>query len=330
MAKELEEYLRRYIATHGALDVGQFMSIALAHPEHGYYMTRDPFGAGGDFTTAPEISQMFGEMIGAWVIDIWAQMGKPERLTLVECGPGRGTLMNDILRVYKDVPLDVHLIEISPALKFIQQKTLKAHWHDNIETVPTDAPVIVIGNEFLDALPFRQFVKTKDGWAERVITEDLSFGLRPIAFVKDAPEGSIFEIAPHRIEFIKTVEDLMKRCGMGAALFIDYGHAQSGLGDTFQALHKHNTVDVLSHIGEADLTSHVDFSVFGHPVTTQGEFLRSLGIEARAQMLLKNANERQSADIASALHRLTSSDEMGTLFKVMGFAHGKNIHPAGF
>lgn len=346
MPSSIEKYLKDHIAAHGPMDVGQFMSIALSHPEFGYYMKRDPFGRGGDFTTAPEVSQMFGEMIGVWCADVWMQMGSPKKFTLLECGPGRGTLMADILRATNGVDgfrdaVDVHLLEISPVLKQKQIETLddfEVTHHETLEDVP-NAPLIVVANEFLDALPFRQFAKLKSGWAERVVTEDFKFGLKPAinSFIpkefQSAKEGEIFESAPARVSFVKNVSELLRK-NTGVALFIDYGHAKSGLGDTFQAIHKHKYAGVLEHIGDADLTSHVDFealkqaadiNVYG-PVE-QGAFLKDMGIEIRAQIL---ASKTEPTDVLNALKRLTDSSQMGSLFKVMGLSHGDAVTPSGF
>ncbi len=350
MPLSIVKYLKDHIEAHGPIDIGQFMSLALGHPQFGYYMKKDPFGRGGDFTTAPEISQMFGEVIGAWIADVWIQMGSPAAFTLLECGPGRGTLMADILRATKGVKgfheaVAIHLLEISPVLKGLQQEALQKNqtpaqaavtWHEGLETVPTDKPIIVIANEFLDALPVRQLQKTAKGWVERVIDANLHFGLKPSFSnliskeFQDLQEGKIFEIAPLRIQFIRELCGILKHSG-GAALVIDYGHVKTGAGDTFQAVYKHQYVNVLEHIGDADLTSHVDFAalrdaadinVWG-PVE-QGAFLKAIGIEQRAAIL------SQKADVESALKRLTDSDQMGSLFKVMGLSYGKNISPAGF
>ena len=318
------------------MSVGQFMSLALGHPEHGYYMKRDPFGRDGDFITAPEVSQLFGEMLGAWVADIWMQMGKPEKLALLECGPGRGTLMADIMRSTKRVEgfhdaVCVHLLEISPALKEKQGKALsvyKPQWHETLESVPNDMALIVIANEFLDALPFRQYV----GESERMIALDGE----TLVFVPE--EGDVVEDSPEREAFVKEVTMRLRAQG-GAALFIDYGHVNTGEGDTFQAVKGHEYVDVFSDIGDADLTSHVDFAALaagadinvGGPVT-QGGFLKALGIETRAAMLKQKASVQQEEQIEKGLHRLIDSDQMGLLFKVIGFwdFHDKNFAPAGF
>lgn len=356
MSEELEAYFKNHVAQHGPIDVGQFMNIALCHPEHGYYMKQDPFGVQGDFTTAPEVSQMFGEIIGAWVADVWIQMGRPSPFGLVELGPGRGTLMADIMRGCSKVDgfkeaCVIHLIEISPALKSIQTETLKDQevaWHQTIASVPQSYPLIILGNEFMDALPFRQLVKSESGWDERVVTEDLAFGLRPAGadLTQYIPErfascdtGEVFEISPTRFSAMNNICDLLSQT-TGVALLLDYGHDKAGLGDTFQALHKHDYVSVLEYMGDADLTSHVDFSALKKiaehesaqvlPIVEQGAFLKALGIEQRAQYLMGQADEKQKADIESALHRLTSPDEMGSLFKVMGLVYGDSLKPAGF
>lgn len=352
MAKELEEYLRVHIAQHGPLDIGQFMALALGHPQHGYYMKQDPFGADGDFTTAPEISQLFGEILGAWGADIWMQTGQPAAFTLLECGPGRGTLMADMLRATHQIPgfheaVSIHLLETSPVLKEVQAERLadyEPHWHETLESVPGDAPLIVIGNEFLDALPVRQFVRTAEGWAERVVGQEddsFVFGLKAAGPVElpEAPEGAVYEIAPARTAFVENLCKILEQNG-GVALFIDYGHDRSASGDTVQALYKHEYVSPLEHIGDADLTAHVDFQAIGEAAThkgaevfgpvEQGVFLKNLGIEQRAQYLRQKADDSQAEELQSGLHRLTHSDQMGALFKVMGVFYGDTIRPAGF
>jgi NADH dehydrogenase [ubiquinone] 1 alpha subcomplex assembly factor 7 len=269
----LEEIIRRRVAAQGPLDVGQYMSLALGHPQHGYYMKQDPLGAAGDFTTAPEISQMFA------------------------C-----------------------LLETSPALRMRQADAVPdAVWIETLDALPTDRPLILVANEFLDALPFRQFEKTTQGWAERAVTWEngvFCFAHRPAgafaSVMPDAPVGAVFEIAPMRESFVASVRGRLK-AQSGAALFIDYGHAHSGLGDTFQAVYKHKPVGVFAHIGDADLTSHVDFGPLGGAVVEQGAFLKALGIERRAASL---------GGQTETLRRLTHKDEMGELFKVMGISNG--------
>lgn len=354
MSSPLEGIIIQHIKDNGAMSIGDYMAMALGHPEHGYYMTRDPFGAEGDFTTAPEISQLFGEMIGVWVADVWQQMGAPSEFTLLECGPGRGTLMADILRATRHVPgfgeaAQVFLMEVSPVLKEMQGWRLKDYaptWIETVDEIPQGKPLIVIGNEFLDALPFLQFQKGVDGWEERIVDVkdgQLCFGTREadgemlelIPFhIREKSAGSIFEFAPNRIGFLSAVSKVFEKNG-GAGLFIDYGHKKAAVGDTFQAVKKHESVDVLSHIGEADLTSHVDFEmlvrgvkVAVHGPVQQGQFLKALGIDLRATALLKHANEGQAQDMQKALYRLTSPGEMGELFKVIGLSSG--LKPCGF
>lgn len=337
---------------HGPMDVGRFMALCLGHPVHGYYMKQDPFGASGDFTTAPEVSQMFGEMLGVWVCDLWTQMGSPDPFYLVECGPGRGTLMADLLRACGGVPgfvdaCSLHMIEMSPVLKDLQAKALKpcdVRWHETLNSVPDDAPLFIIGNEFLDALPFRQLVKIENGWAERVIAlegDAFVFGLKSTALSTDikAKTDDVIEVSPARSAFVSQGCDLIQRAG-GAALFLDYGYVKSAAGDTFQALKGHEPISPLTHVGDADLTSHVDFEATGRAALDagaqifgpqeQGAFLRALGIDVRAQALLQKADDKQAQNIQSGLHRLTHCDEMGALFKVIGFTYDDRLHPAGF
>lgn len=356
----LEKILIDQIKTQGALDVGQFMSLALSHPQHGYYMTRDPLGRSGDFITAPEVSQLFGEMIAVWAMDLWQQMGSPAEFILLECGPGRGTLMADLLRASAHVPgfreaAKLHLVEISPALKAKQKEALAGYnpvWHDNLQSVPSDAPMIIIGNEFLDALPFHQLQKTEEGWAERVVEYDgdFRFGLRKIrpellrlipGHLFDTKTGNVFEVAPARQECAAKIAAKIKVQG-GGVLLIDYGPVQSGCGDTLQALRANQFVDVFEAIGHADLTSHVDFEAlalaarqggaFVHGPVTQGEFLRNLGIDLRGAALKQHAAPKAAQDLEKGLHRLCDSGQMGMLFKVIGFSayHGAALKPAGF
>lgn len=339
-----EEHVKSEIRHHGPMSVATFMGLAVAH----YYDSRDPFGAEGDFTTAPEISQMFGELLGAWAADCWVQMGRPSAFALAECGPGRGTLMADALRATRNLPgfhaaAHVHLIEASKTLMERQAEALNdfdVQWHVGLESLPVDVPVILLANEFLDALPVRQFQFSGGRWHERVVGLDdagwLRFGLVPHMpeYPPKAQEGDFFETSPARRLFVESVCERLKRQG-GAALFIDYGYTQ-GRGDTLQAVKNHKFQDVLEAVGEADLTAHVDFSALGgmdgvavHGPAAQGAFLERLGIVQRAAMLARNAAPEQAAAVEAALTRLTGKDEMGELFKVMAFTVG-NIVPAGF
>jgi NADH dehydrogenase [ubiquinone] 1 alpha subcomplex assembly factor 7 len=344
----LEAEIRRIIEAEGPITVSDYMRLCLTHPRHGYYMTRDPLGAAGDFTTAPEVSQMFGELIGAWAAAVWRQMGSPARVNFVELGPGRGTLMADALRAARSVPdfraaLSVHLVEISPALREAQKKTLageaSVNWHEAIDEIP-DGPAIVIANEFVDALRVHQFVKDFDGWHLRlvgIIGGRLDFivvpGPMPDDFQADtpeAPDGTILELRDEGP--IVQLGDHIARRG-GAALIIDYGQYCLSLRDTLQAVRNHKYADPLANPGEADLTTQVSFAEVAtwaqragaatSRLLTQGEFLRRLGIEQRAARLKANATPQQAADIDSGLHRLTAPDQMGDLFKVLAFSDPK-------
>ena len=336
----LEAEIRRIIETDGPISVADYVRFCLGHPQHGYYMTRDPLGARGDFITAPEVSQMFGELIGAWAAAVWRQMGAPRALRLIELGPGRGTLMADALRAAKALPafadaLSVHLVETSPVLRDAQRAKLDAvNWHVQIEDVP-EGPCIAVANEFVDALPVDQLVKDRDGWHMRmvgIVDDRLTFVVSPDALpgrmAIDAPPGAILESRHDR-----PVALLARRIAGhgGAALIIDYGHAATGFGDTLQAVRGHRHADPLADPGESDLTTQVDFATLArtarregaqaHGPITQGDFLRRLGIEQRAARLKQKATPRQAVDIDSALARLTAADQMGELFKVLAIGH---------
>ncbi len=346
------------------------MNAALAHPQHGYYMKQDPFGAAGDFTTAPEISQMFGEMIGAWAADLWLQMGSPNPMMLLECGPGRGTLMSDLMRATRNVSgfhesVQIHMLEISPVLKGTQVESLGAYGvqhHDSMQSVAqlgNSMPKIIIANEFFDALPIRQIRKSREGWEEKMLGigndsklnwqfQNVNFDIN--SFFKDLNQpienNSIFELSSIRLSVMRQILDLISEEG-GAALVIDYGHFKTSFGDTLQALYKHSYCDVLDHLGDADITAHVDFEQFimtchdaayadvkTHGPVTQETFLKTLGVGLRAAQLSQSASETQKKDIEIALNRLIDPDQMGELFKVLSFTnggvHGKNLKPAGF
>jgi SAM-dependent MidA family methyltransferase len=343
----LEREIRQIIATEGPITVSDYMRLCLAHPRYGYYITRDPLGVRGDFVTAPEVSQMFGELIGAWAATVWRQMGSPQTVRLIELGPGRGTLMADALRAASALPefhaaLSIHLVEMSPVLRAMQERALAnvaipIAWHHAIEDVP-DGPAIAIANEFVDALPIGQFVKDRDGWHMRmvgVVDGKLAFVVAPDPMLQrpgsdDSPVGAILERRHDR-----PVSLLARRIAKhgGAALVIDYGHAESGFGDTLQAVRAHKFVSPLEHPGEADLTAQVDFAAVvawaqrqgaaAHRPVTQREFLRRLAIEQRAARLKQKATSQQAADIDAALARLTAPDQMGELFKVLAIADPK-------
>ncbi len=352
--------LKAMIAADGPLGIDALMTQCLTHPRHGYYMGRDPFGRGGDFITAPEVSQMFGELIGVWCAAAWRMMDAPDIINLVELGPGRGTLMTDMARAAKVMPglgqaLRLTLVEVSPALMAAQQKTLKnagleAVWHQRFEDVPA-GPLLVIANEFLDALPVRQFVRTGAGFRERVVGlgddgaltfgvagEAVADGLMP-DWARTAPEGSIIEISPAREALAEAIGARIAAQN-GAALIIDYGHTTSGPGDTLQAVKKHRPTGVLATPGEADLTAHVDFAATGralerggarvHGPLTQGGFLMGMGLKEREEVLKRRADQRQRIVIARAAQRLAAGTGMGQLFKVIAATHPGLADPHPF
>jgi NADH dehydrogenase [ubiquinone] 1 alpha subcomplex assembly factor 7 len=344
--------IHRRISSAGPMPVSHFMQLCLSHPEYGYYMTRDPIGSAGDFITAPEISQMFGELIGLWAAEVWRLMGKPAGIGLIELGPGRGTLMLDALRATNAVPefhdaLTAHLVETSPALRESQRATLTdldtpMHWHDQLSDVP-EGPSIIIANEFFDALPVNQVVRQDDGWHERVIELDangqFAFGIADEPMrrfeqtlpprVREAANGTIYEWRSDHIVLEMGLRIL--RAG-GAALVIDYGHTRSAVGETLQAVCAHAYSDPLAAPGLADLTAHVDFEALAfsaeclgaraHGPITQALFLRRLGIETRAAALKAVAPAAMAPKIDAAVDRLTDAGNtgIGTMFKVLGLS----------
>jgi len=348
------------IAADGPMPVDRFMGLALGHPEHGYYMGRDPFGRAGDFITAPEVSQMFGELIGIWCAAGWQMMDAPAEWNLIELGPGRGTLMADALRACSVMPglregMTVHLVEMSPELRKMQGETLKRAgvepvWHDRLEDVP-DAPSLIIANEFFDALPIQQIQKQAGRWHQRVVgldgVDELAFGLAadPVpdalvpAWARDAEDGAIAEFAPVRDAAAKEIGRRITQ-SVGAALIIDYGHVRSGVGDTLQAIAKHQFADVLARPGEADITSHVDFEALAAAITamgakaygpvTQGEFLTKMGLREREEMLRKRADARARIRLSKGAQRLVAGNQMGQLFKVLAVTHPDMPKPAPF
>jgi SAM-dependent MidA family methyltransferase len=358
----LEAEIRRRIEVAGPMPVAQYMALCLTHPEHGYYVTRDPLGAAGDFTTAPEISQMFGELIGLWAAAAWRLMGSPDNVRLIELGPGRGTMMVDALRAAKVMPdfrkaVVVHMIEVSPVLEQIQRLSLSSSdvpvsWHKSFDEVP-EGPVIILANEFFDALPVHQAVMCADGWHERVVKigEDdkfhFSIARDPIPMFDDTlpPQlhaAKIGEIYEWRAD--KMALEVARRAvhSAGMALIIDYGHTRSAVGDTLQAVGHHNFADPLTVPGLVDLTAHVDFQALTqaaesigarvHGPVEQGEFLRRLGIEERADALKAGAPPDKATAIAAAHLRLTSTEQtgMGRLIKVVALADPKLDPPPGF
>lgn len=353
----LKDRLAREIALTGPMTVADYVVRCLHDPQDGYYATRPAIGATGDFITAPMVSQMFGELIGLWAIELWRRLGAPERVRLVEVGPGDGTLMADALRAARLDPdflhaVDLVLIEPSPPLRAAQARMLAdsdvhPRWVSALDRVETDAPVILIANEVLDCLPARQFVRTEDGWAERRIGVDddggLTFGLVKITggFRRPAfpvEPGQTVEISEQQAAFGRDLGTLVKAAG-GAALLIDYGRAKPEAGDTLQALKRHRKVDPLETPGEADLTQWADFPTVleaavhaGADVTgcrSQGDFLRRLGIEHRAAAL-KAARPDAAGTIDRQLNRLVGDDQMGTLFKACAVFSPRSLEAPGF
>lgn len=353
---KLTDILVQRIRAGGPITVADYMAEALGHPEHGYYTSREPFGAQGDFTTAPEISQMFGEMLGLWAAVAWQGLGCPDKLVLAELGPGRGTLMADFLRAAGTVPaflkaLDVWLVETSPRLAARQRQTLAGRdvrWADSFDALPADGPMIVIANELFDALPIRQFEKIGGAWHERMVGVDEAGGLCFVpgpeaipdlpAEVLDAADGAIAETCPAGRTLAAAIGRRISGAQPGLALLIDYGHALSGVGDTLQAVKRHRFHAVLDEPGNADLTAHVDFESLAAAAVparawgplAQGDFLTRLGIQSRAAMLAQAAGPKVAADIAGQMRRLIEPAEMGTLFKVLALAHPALAAPPGF
>ena len=329
----LDALIKGFIRESGSLSVATFMQLALTDPKHGYYTTREPFGRGGDFTTAPEISQLFGEMIGLWIADFWMRSGAP-KFRLIECGPGRGTLMQDILRATRNVPqfhskLEVVMVEISPRLKTLQQQALAEYpfvtWQADLTAIPADRLTLVLGNEFLDALPIRQMI----GDVERRI------GL--------TPDGELCFIGKGAVrEECLALEPLMQQIArLGACLFIDYGYADMAPPEgSLQAVKNHRYHPLFENIGEADMTALVDFSALAaqskkaglnvHPLLTQGLFLERMQIRARQKKLAEKATPQQKLELEQAVERLLSPTQMGTLFKVFCATNPSSIIPHGF
>jgi NADH dehydrogenase [ubiquinone] 1 alpha subcomplex assembly factor 7 len=354
----LKERIAGLIAAQGPIGVAQYMTMALHDPEGGYYATRDPFGKKGDFITAPEISQMFGEMLGLWLAQAWEEQGCPKRPVLMELGPGRGTLMADMLRALKAVPdflndMDVVLVEASPHLRAVQEETLKNSgariaWRQQFDA-EAGRPLFLVANEFFDALPIRQYVKTPRGWCERMVTQKdggLDFALAPApvpsALIPEsragAPEGGVYETAPAGIALGEAIARHIAAQG-GAALLVDYGYDQAGHSETLQAVRGHEFSALLEAPGEADLSAHVDFAALGeagrrggasiHGPIGQGALLTALGIAARAQSLAAR-NPASLPDLTAALARLTGPEAMGTLFKALAFLPPAAISAPGF
>ncbi|MBI2717503.1 MAG: SAM-dependent methyltransferase [Rhizobiales bacterium] len=322
------------IDSDGPMRLDRYLGLCLGHPQYGYYMARQPFGEAGDFITAPEISQAFGELIGVWCAAFWQAMGRPARLSLVELGPGRGTLMSDMLRAAPAMAgfaeaVEVHLVETSPALRAEQKQRLAgATWHARLDTVPA-GPMLLVANEFFDALPIRQFEKRQGQWHERVVGLDgelLALGLIAAEPGQGGRDGDVMEVSSARTEIAGTIgRRLIEHSG--AALIIDYGHLQSAPGDTLQALRRHTFVPVTEAPGECDITSHVDFEALGKalaaagakvaPAFSQRSFLLAMGLEARTAALAAKADAATRERLQRAKTRLADEAEMGNLFKVL-------------
>jgi NADH dehydrogenase [ubiquinone] 1 alpha subcomplex assembly factor 7 len=343
----LTRIIKTMIAEEGPMPLDRYMALCLGHPQHGYYMTRDPFGQAGDFTTAPEISQIFGELIGVWVAKLWEQLGTPRHFALVELGPGRGTLMADVLRVLTKIPAcakaaSIHLVETSPVLRTAQLERMpNATWHDSVASLPA-LPTIFLANEFFDALPIRQFERQSGQLYERCVVASgngLDINLLPTPARNTFSGDGVYEdsnirdaVATHLGNHLTTVT--------GAALIIDYGHLGSSPGDTLQAMKSHSYCKITDHAGEADITSHVDFESLGRGFTkggaktarpmTQGHFLQAMGLEARTRVLAATATPAQQQTIITASERLANPAQMGELFKVMAVTGGLNEPPYPF
>ncbi len=342
----LGDKIAALIQATGPISVAEYMTICLLDPDDGYYTTREPFGTAGDFVTAPEISQMFGELVAVWLVQAWQASGRPRPVTIAEIGPGRGTLMKDMARTIARIAPDLAgsagfaLVEASPRLADIQRRTLGEtalpfSWHASPDTLP-DQPLFIVGNEIFDALPFRQFVKQQGRWLERAIglgDGGLRFGIGAATLsprelppeAAAAPDGAILEIAPAREALAATLAERIALRG-GAGLFFDYGHLDPGFGDTFQAVGNHRSEDVLARPGQADLTSHVDFSALAAAVRsrglaartmTQGDFLIAMGLLERAGRLGERADDDRRRRITADVERLAGPDQMGDLFKVL-------------
>jgi NADH dehydrogenase [ubiquinone] 1 alpha subcomplex assembly factor 7 len=353
---ELGGLIARRIALTGPISLADFMAEALGHPRLGYYRRAVPVGVAGDFTTAPEISQMFGELIGAWLAERWLAMGRPEQVRLVELGPGRGTLMADALRATRGVPgfhaaLDLHFVETNAPMREAQRAALQGFaptspvtWHERFDEVPP-GPLLLVANEFFDALPVRQFHRTATGWRERMVGLDehgelrlaLAPGATPFAsLLPDADEGAEAEFGEAGRTLAGAIGARIASDG-GWALIVDYGAESAGRASSLQAVRGHQGASILDRPGETDLSAHVDFAalaaaagVAAYGPVDQGTFLRRLGLLERAQALKQRAKPAQENAIDAASARLIAPDQMGTLFRVLALGDGKSAPPAGF
>ena len=349
----LSDIIKKQIKRFGPMPVSEYMTLCLLHPEHGYYTNRDALGAQGDFTTAPEISQMFGELIGLALAQSWIDQGMPTPFALAELGPGNGTLMADILRATKSVPnfhasMELHLVEASAEMRERQKSALSGYnitWLDYFSELP-QMPLFLVANEFFDCLPIKQYRRTDEGWQEQMIAvegDQLHFILGTatsedvFSKTNDIPRGDMLEISPPSVAFASAIGEHIQT-NSGCAIIIDYGEWDSD-GDSLQALKNHTKIDPLTHCGKADLTAHVSFkdltnaaSKFAKasPMISQGILLERLGITQRAQTLAKNMDGAALENHISAHKRLTHPDEMGSLFKAIAIIPENSDLPAGF
>lgn len=355
---DLKDRICSLIAANGPITLAEYMHICMAHPQFGYYRRDNPIGRDGDFITAPEISQMFGELLGVWCATVWQELGSPSPFCLAELGPGKGTLMADMLRAAANVPgfsdaVEVALVETSESLSVLQRYALadsrvaNISWIMDIADLPA-IPTIAIANEFFDVIPVRQYCKTPTGWHELGVGLSPEGELQRVALAtllenaqlplngENEPDGAIFEISPAREAIIETLAGHVIT-HEGAALVIDYGHLSTGFGDTFQAMRAHQYTDPLSVPGEADLTSHVDFQSLVEAarrtglgntgLSTQGDFLLAMGLLERAGALGQDKNQERQETIRSEVERLASPNQMGDLFKVMTMSSIKRVMP---
>ena len=351
------ERLRASLVREGPIPLDRFMALALLDRRGGYYATRNPIGAAGDFTTAPEISQCFGELLGVALARTWLDLGRPERVILVELGPGRGTLMCDLLRALRSVPglasaLELHLVEPSPSLRAVQRERLDPYaprFHDSLATVPRGAPLLLVANEVLDALPVRQWVRVEGGWRERLVGLDrdgrLAFVLAPVTIrvalpdaAGDVPIGTVVELGPAREALVAEIAGRLAADG-GSALLVDFGRL-GAVGDSLRAVRGHRPADPLDEPGTVDLAADVDFAalrrvaraagatVFG-PVG-QGVVLERLGIGLRLARLAAGRTAAERAALEAGVRRLVAPDAMGERFQVLALTGPGAPPPAGF
>ena len=338
------------------MPLSDYMAACLTDPEDGYYTKARPLGREGDFITSPEISQVFGELLGLALADYWDRSGRPARLCLAELGPGRGTLMADILRAARIVPgffeaAEIHLVEVGERLAADQAAALRdsgksPRWHAALDDLPGGLPLFLVANEFFDALPIRQFVRLEGGWRERLVgldaqTGELAFRLGEAADppTLDAPKGSVAEIAGPAREAVRALAKRLAAEG-GIALIVDYGHEGGAFGDSFQAVRGHAYADPFAEPGLADLTAHVDFSALARAAgeagawswgpVSQGTLLGRLGIAERVRRLVAGKPPEAAREIETAANRLVSPDRMGALFKALALTRPEAPPPAGF